>query len=530
MIPPKRERAMKIFSSEQLYQADKITTEKQQISSADLMERAGNQIYNWLHQRMQGAQVPIHIFCGIGNNGGDGLVVGRLLIESGYNVYMYVVNCSDKRSSDFLINYDRIKNVTKSWPLLMTSEKDFPVIKQEDIIIDAIFGIGLNRCMGGWVKKLIQYLNTQTAFKLAIDMPSGLYANGPLEDVEAVLSANHTLTFQAPKLSFFLSETAKFVPYFEVLDIGLDAEYLQNTEPIAQLISKPEAQKFYKQRQKFDHKGTYGHTLIVAGGYGKMGAAVLAATASFRAGAGLVSCFIPKCGYQILQTALPEAMVITDEMENFISNIDHNIKLSALAVGMGIGTAPETVSALEKIFKRDKVPMVIDADALNCISKNKKLLNILPKNSILTPHLGELERLIGKCKNDYDRLEKTKKFSKKYDVIVIIKGAFTITVLDGKLYINTTGNPGMATAGSGDVLSGVIAGLLSQGYDPLLASVFGVYLHGSAGNIASHSLGFEAIMASDINNAIGNAYIELFAQESSPKQEENEANEANEAE
>lgn len=518
--------AMKIFSSEQLYEADKISTVKQQISSADLMERAGNQIYNWLHQRMQGAQVPIHIFCGIGNNGGDGLVVGRLLIESGYNVHMYVVNCSDKRSADFLINYDRIKNMTKTWPLLMTSEKNFPVINQEDIIIDAIFGIGLNRCMGGWVKKLIQYLNTQAAFKLSVDMPSGLYANAPLEDAEAVLAANHTLTFQAPKLSFFLPETAKFVPYFEVLDIGLDAEYLQNAEPIAQLISKPEAQKFYKQRQKFDHKGTYGHALIIAGSYGKMGAAVLASKAAFRVGAGLVTSFIPKSGYQIIQTALPEAMVVTDEKENLISNIDYNIKPSALAVGMGIGTAPETVLALEKLFLSEKAPMVIDADSLNCISANKKLLKILPKNSILTPHLGELKRLIGNWDNDYDRLEKTKKFSKKHGVIILIKGAHSITVQDGFLYINTTGNPGMATAGSGDVLSGVIAGLLSQSYDPLSASIFGVYLHGSAGNIVTQSHGYEALMASDISDAIGNAYIELFAQESPPHQENKEAQEA----
>jgi hydroxyethylthiazole kinase-like uncharacterized protein yjeF len=515
---------MKIFSSKQLYKADRITTDKQEISSTDLMERAGNRIYNWLHQRMQGAQVPIQIFCGIGNNGGDGLVVGRLLIESGYNVHMYVVNYSDKRSADFLINYDRIKNMTKTWPLLMTSEKDFPVINNEDIIIDAIFGIGLNRCIGGWVKKLIQYLNSQVAFKLAIDMPSGLYANAPLEDAEAVLAANHTLTFQAPKLSFYLPETAKFAPYFEVLDIGLDTEYLQNAEPIAQLISKPEAQKFYKQRQKFDHKGTYGHALIIAGSYGKMGAAVLAAKAAFRAGAGLVTCFIPKCGYEIIQTALPEAMVVTDSNENLISNIDYIIKPSALAVGMGIGTAPETVSALEKLFVREKASMVIDADAINCISENKKLLKILPKNSILTPHLGELKRLIGAWDNDYDRLEKTRKFSKKHKVIVIIKGAHSITVKDDNLYINTTGNPGMATAGSGDVLSGVVAGLLSEGYDPLSAAIFGVYLHGSAGNIVTQSLGFEALMASDINDAIGNAYIELFTQESPQPQNNKEPN------
>ena len=504
---------MQIFSSEQLYEADKLTTENQQISSSVLMERGGVEVFNWIHERLQGAKVPIHIFCGIGNNGGDGLVVGRLLIEQEYQVNMYVVNYSDKRSGDFLINYNRIKDVAKSWPFLMTSEKDFPQIQKEDIIIDAIFGIGLNRSPDGWVKKLIQYLNELNSFKLSIDMPSGLYANSPLEDPEAVLMANHTLTFQTPKLSFFLPETGKFVPYFEVLDIGLDPEYINSTEPLAQLIAKAEAQLFYKQRQKYDHKGIYGHALIVAGSYGKIGAAILSAKGAFRIGAGLVSCFIPECGYTILQTALPEAMIITDTENKFITNIKIDFKPSAIGVGIGIGTNKETVLALSALFSESKAPLVLDADALNCISENKDLLKILPKNSILTPHLGELERLVGKWNNDYDRIEKTKKFSEKHQVIVVIKGANTITVFGEKLYINTTGNPGMATAGSGDVLTGVITGLLSQGYDPLLASVFGVYLHGSAGNIVSQEISYESLMASDICDALGRAYIELFAQE-----------------
>lgn len=504
---------MKIFSTEQLYEADKVTVQKQEITSSDLMERAGALIFNWLHERMEGAQVPIHVFCGIGNNGGDGLVVGRLLIEHGYNVNMFVVNCSDKRSKNFLINYDRIKNVTKSWPLLMTSEKNFPQIAPDDIIVDAIFGIGLNRCPEGWVKTLIQYLNNQPSFKLAIDIPSGLYSNKPQEDKEAILKANHTLTFQTPKLSFFLPETGVFVPYFEVLDIGLDPEYLSNTEPLAELIAKPEAQKIYKQRQKFDHKGIYGHSLIIAGSYGKMGAAILSTKSAFRIGAGLVSCYIPKSGNNILQTALPEAMTISDAENDFISDISIDFEPTAIGVGMGIGKRKETVSALEKLFSKTKVPLVIDADAINCISENKKLLKLLPKNSILTPHLGELERLIGAWDNDYDRLDKVRAFSKKHEIVAVIKGAHTISVFDDKIYVNTTGNPGMATAGSGDVLSGVVTGLLSQGYDPLTAAIFGVYLHGSAGNIASQEISYEAVMAGDICDSLGSAYIGLFTEE-----------------
>ena len=512
---------MKIFSTEQLYEADKTTVEKQQITSEDLMERAGTQIFQWLHQRLNGVPVPIHIFCGIGDNGGDGLVVGRLLIEHGYNVIVYIMNYSDKRSKNFLLNYDKIKNVTKNWPILMKGENDFPKINSEDIIVDAIFGIGLNRCPGGWVKKIIQYLNECKAFKLAVDIPSGLYPNAPLEDKEAVLKANHILTFQVPKLAFFLPETAVFAQSFDVLDIGLDMEFLHNAEPLAQLISKPEVRRFYQAREKFGHKGTYGHVLIVAGSYGKMGAAVLSTTAAFRIGAGMVTAFVPKCGYNILQTTIPEAMVITDKEEEFLSDISFDFEPSAIGVGMGIGKNKATVEALKKLFTDSEVPFLIDADALNNISKNKDLLKLLPKNSVLTPHPSELKRLIGEWKNDYEKLEKVKKFSDKYEVVLVIKGAYSITVYGDKIYINTTGNPGMATAGSGDALSGVITGLLSQGYDPLLASVFGVYMHGRAGDIASEKMGYEAVMAGDIIDNLGEAYLDLFAQ-AEPENESSE--------
>ncbi|MBT0608732.1 NAD(P)H-hydrate dehydratase [Aequorivita echinoideorum] len=508
---------MKIFSAEQLYEADKITLEKQQITSAELMERAGEQVFQWLHQRLNAAQVPIHIFCGIGNNGGDGLVVGRLLIQHGYNVHTYVVNCSDKRSKNFLINYDKIKNVSKKWPALMKSEADFPQINSEDIIVDAIFGIGLNRCPDGWVKKLIQYLNESNAYKLAIDIPSGLYANMPLDNAEAVLKANFTVTFQTPKMAFFLPETAKFAPNFDVIDIGLDESYLNSEEPLAQIISKPQAQKFYKPREKFTHKNTYGHVAIVAGSYGKMGAAVLSSTAAFRVGAGLVTAYVPKCGYQILQNSLPEAMVVSDKNETILSEIKFDFEPNSIAIGMGIGKDEITVSALKHFLSEVKVPLIIDADSLNILSENKKLLKHIPKNAVLTPHPGELKRLIGPWKNDYDKLEKTKKFSNKHKVIVLIKGSYSITVYGDKLYVNTSGNPGMATAGSGDALSGVIAGLLSQNYDPLLATVFGVYLHGLAGDIAAQDLGYEALMAGDIIDAISQAYLELFTK---PEEEE----------
>lgn len=505
---------MKIFSAEQLYKADKSTLEKQQITSEELIEHAGTQLFRWLNDKLKGAPIPIRIFCGIGDNGGDGLVLGRLLIENDYNVIVYVVNCSDKRSQNFLYNYQKIKAITKTEQrILMKGEDDFPEINDDDFIVDAIFGIGLNRCPGGWVKKLIKYLNKNKAFKLAIDIPSGLFPNSANKDLDAIFKADHTLTFQAPKLSFFLPETASYVGNFDVLDIGLDRDFLHKTNPLAQLISKTEAQRFYKPREKFGHKGTYGHALIIAGSYGKMGAAVLSSAAAFRIGAGMVTAFIPKCGYNILQTTIPEAMVITDREEKFLSDISLEFEPSAIGVGMGIGKHEDTVKALENLFKTNKTPFVIDADALNNISENKELLKLLPKNSILTPHPGELKRLIGKWKNDFEKLEKVKKFSNKHEVVVVIKGAYSIIVFGDQLYINTTGNPGMGTAGSGDALSGILTGLLSQGYDSLLASVFGVYMHGRAGDIAAGQMGYEAVLAGDIIDNLPNAYIDLFQTE-----------------
>lgn len=504
---------MKIFSSEQLYYADELTCKNQGITSVDLMERAATQIFNWLHQRMQGAQVPIHIFCGIGNNGGDGLALGRLLIESGYNVIIYVANFTDKRSKCFLINYDRVKTVTKKWPILMKSEADFPEIHPDDIIVDCLFGIGLNRPPEGWVKTLIQYLNAQKAFRLSVDIPSGLSANEPLLDTDSVIKANHTLTFQAPKLTFFLPETGRFVPYFEVLDIGLDREYLYKSEPLAQLIYKPQAQVFYKQREKFSHKGTFGHALLIGGSQGKMGAMVLASKAALRSGAGLVSAFIPYGGNTILQTSVPEVMTILDVLEDSISEIKIGFQPSAIAVGMGMGQTESSHKALQQLFSRIKTTYVIDADAINLLSKSKTLLKALPKNSILTPHEGELQRLVGSWKNDFEKIEKAKSFSKKHEVILVLKGAHTIIVNGEHLYINTSGNPGMATAGSGDVLSGMVTGLLAQGYNPLVAAVFGVYLHGSAGNIVANEIGFEALISGDIIEAIGEAFLGLFQKE-----------------
>ncbi len=510
---------MKIFSKEQIYEADKITTQKQNISSTDLMERAGNQIFNWMHLRMQGAQVPIHVFCGIGNNGGDGLVLSRQLITHGYNVITYVVNCSDKRSKDFLINYDRIKNVTNDWPKLLKCESEFPEIGRDDIIVDAVFGIGLNRAADDWVKRLFQHFRASQAFTLSIDMPSGLYSDKVPEDENGVVWAGYTLSFQTPKLVFFLPETAKYSVQWEVLDIGIDQEFLFTTETEVELIGKHEVLPLYKPRDKFDHKGTYGHSLIIGGSYGKIGSVLLASRAALNIGAGLVTAFVPKCGYTVLQSGFPEAMVITDANEEMITNIKFDIEPSVIGIGVGVGTNTKTVKAFETFLKENKASLVIDADGLNILAKKKALIKLLPETSVLTPHPKELERLIGKWKNDFDKLKKTKAFAKKYKVIVVIKGANTITVFNDKLYINTTGNPGLATAGSGDVLTGVITGLISQGYEPLAATIFGVYLHGKSADLALEKYGYQSMIASNVTFYLKDAFMDLFKQPEQPPQE-----------
>jgi len=510
---------MKIFSKEQIYEGDKITTERQNISSTELMERAGTQLFNWINLRLQGAQVPIHIFCGIGNNGGDGLVLARHLILDGYNVLTYIVNYSDKRSKDFLINYDHIKKVTKQWPVLLNNADEFPKIKPDDIIVDAVFGIGLNRPVADWVKELFVHFRASKAFTISIDMPSGLQTNAPVSDENSVVWATYTLSFASPKLVFFLPNTAKFTSNWEVLDIGLDSRFLSETNTDYNLIGKYEVIPIYIPREKFSHKGQFGHSLIVGGSYGKIGAPILASKAALSAGAGLVTAFVPKCGYNAMQSSFPEAMVITDDFEDHITNINFDIKPTVIAFGVGVGTNHETKTAFENFLKTNKTPLVIDADGINILASNKNLLKLLPNNTVLTPHPKELERLIGSWKDDFDKLKKAKQFSKDNKIILIIKGANTITVCDNKCYINTSGNPGLSTAGSGDVLTGIITGLISQGYNALSASVFGVYLHGKSADIAVEDYGYQSLISSHIIEYLGAAYLDLF--KTPEKQEEN---------
>ena len=507
---------MKIFSAHQIYEADKSTIANEQITSDMLMERAATRLFEWIDSRLHSTSVNIQLFCGIGNNGGDGMALARMLNENDYNVQVHVVNYSDNRSKDFLLNLERLKD-RKVWPDFIKADSPLPEISANDVVVDALFGIGLNRAPDEWVGNLIKHINNSGAFVLSVDIPSGLpMGTGPWEP-SSVIKANYVLSFQVPKLVFFLPQTGTYVDQWELLDIGLDAEYLAKTETDFVLVERQFAMSLYRPRPKFSHKGTYGHAVLVGGSYGKIGAVQLAGKACLFSGAGLVTAMVPQCGYLPLQTGAPELMVIAEEQDKHLVEMDIPFTPTTVGIGMGLGLEKDTATAFHSLLKKTASPMVIDADGLNILAQNPKMLNDVPKFSILTPHPKELERLIGPWQDDFEKLDKVRAFSKKYNVIVVIKGAHTITVQGEKGYVNSTGNPGMATAGSGDVLTGMITALVAQGYECLNAAIFGVFLHGLAGDIGASIYGYEALTASRILDNVSNAFIELL----SPKEGEN---------
>ncbi len=498
---------MYILSPQQTAKADKATIENKGITSLDLMETAATNCFQWLHNKLQGGNIQIHVFCGIGNNGGDGLVIARHLHKHNYKVICHIVNFSETRTEEFKVNYKRIKEIGLT-PIDIKSKNDFPEINVDDIVVDAIFGNGLNRNPESFTKELIQYLNGKKAFTLAIDIPSGLFGDKSVTDPSAILKSSHILTFQTPKLALLLPENKDYVNTWEVIDIGLDQNFIESLKPKTHYITKTDIIPLYKTRNKWDHKGTYGHSLIIGGSYGKMGAVTLASKAALKIGSGLVSAYIPKCGYEILQISVPEVMVEVDT-DSTLTYFNFKTNPNVIGIGPGMGTAEKTAQGFESFIKENKLPLVIDADGLNLLSKNQLLLSYLPKDTILTPHPKELERLIGPWKNDYEKLEKVSEFSKKYTAIVVIKGANTVTIQDKNMYFNSTGNPALATGGSGDVLTGIITGLIAQGYKPLNAAIFGVYLHGKTADIALPKTGYETFTASTIFEYLADALLEV---------------------
>ena len=501
---------MKIFRSGQIRKIDEFTIRNEPVSSVDLMERAAGQLFKWCIDRYERSRRFI-VFAGPGNNGGDGLALARMLHSARYETCVYYLNFTEKTTDDWKINRQRLEKET-GIPFKIISEVDhFPVIYSGDVIIDAIFGSGLARPAKGLAADIIRKINSLDSEVIAVDIPSGLFSEDNSDNLpENIIRADYTLCFQFPKLSFMFAENRIFTGEWVVLPIGLHPEAIRGTESSLYLTDTRDILPLLKKRMKFDHKGDYGHGLLIAGSYGKMGAAILGAKAALRTGIGLITCHIPSCGYEILQSSVPEAMVITDNSDIYISEISDPVRYNALAIGPGTGTDPVTQAALHKLLLNCHKPMIIDADGLNILGLNKDWLSLLPENTILTPHPKEFERIAGKSDNSFKSLEKQVEFSGKYKCVVVVKGAYTsISTPDGRVYFNTTGNPGMATAGSGDALTGIILSLLSQGYPAENASLAGVFLHGLAGDLAAVRSGFETLIASDIIENIGNAFMKM---------------------
>ena len=498
---------MKLFRSDQIKQIDEFTINEEPVASIDLMERATGQLLRWYLSLFERAR-RIFIFVGSGNNGGDGLALARLLESNRYETEVYYVEFTGNTSEDWKKNLARLQSETKV-PVTYLKESDqFPVISSGDVIIDAIFGSGLTRQAQGLAGDVIKYINRVGATVISLDIPSGMFGeDNSKNNYDTIISADHTLSLQFPKLAFMFSENDKKIGEWVVLPIGLSSNAIRNIISPYILLGKDDIAPLLKKRNKFDHKGVFGHGLLVSGSSGKMGAAVLGAGASLRTGIGLITCHIPSGGVTIVQTCLPEAMVEPDRNERHFSEIGKTEAFSAVGIGPGIGADPETQMALHELLTECKKPMVIDADGLNILSLNKTWLSLVPAGTILTPHPKEFERLAGKSDNSFYRLQRQIELSREYKCIIVLKGAHTsVTTPDGNVFFNSTGNPGMATAGSGDVLTGILLSLLAQGYTSENAAILGVYLHGLAGDIAAEESSFEAIIASDIIKCLGKAF------------------------
>lgn len=505
---------MKIINAEQIRKVDAYTIEHEPINSIDLMERAAHECYLWIREYL-GNCMSLKIFVGPGNNGGDGLALARLLSDDENTIEVYMLTTPDKLSVDAAINYERISKIKRVKTTILDEYSMLPEIYDMDIVIDALFGTGLTRPLEGLAAKVVKHINQSDATRVSIDLPSGLYSEGNShEKHENIVHADYTLTFQFPKLAFFFPENALYTGEWTVLDISLIPEAINLQDSKYFTIDNEYIAFKLHERGKFSHKGSFGHALLLAGSYGKMGASVLASKACLRTGVGLLTTHIVAKGYEIMQTAVPEAMVSIDPTMDYISSVPDLSKYTAIGIGPGIGTNDFTGFVLHKLLKEAATPMVLDADALNLIANHKEWLRDIPENTIITPHPGEFDRLTGPSANGYERHLKQLALSLDYKIIVILKGAYTsISAPDGRCWFNETGNPGMATAGSGDVLTGMVLSLLAQGYQPMQAALTAVYLHGMAGDIACEDTGMEALLSSDIINNIGKAFMNVRVNE-----------------
>ncbi len=501
---------MKIFTAEQTRQWDLYTIENEPVSSIQLMERAASRCTDWILQHFD-PDTEFLVFCGKGNNGGDGLAIARMLCARNWHPCVYILENNAEGSKDFQANFQQLESINKESKGIM-ERGDIPVIKKNQVVIDALFGSGLNRPLENIAATLVNHINESGAPIISIDIPSGLFADKNSTGLP-VIRASYTLSFQTPKQAFLLAENANFTGEIVVLDIGLHREFEQNTSSRFILLKKKDIKSIIKSRKKFSHKGNYGHAAVFAGSFGMMGAAILAVKGCLKSGAGKVTAAIPACGVDIIQISVPEVICLSDQEKNHINHPADVSQYDAVGIGPGIGMHPDTIQWFEQIITSSHKPLVLDADALNIISSKPELFQRIPAGTILTPHPKEFERLFGKADNDFERIELALQKAAQLSIYIILKGYHSfIGCPDGKGFFNSTGNPGMATAGSGDVLTGILTSLLAQGYVQGDACKAGVFLHGLAGDIAAVEHSESGLIAGDIIECIGKAYLEISSQ------------------
>lgn len=502
---------LKVLPIESVRQLDAYTISNEPVKSIDLMERAAHKCYEWISNTVKMGS-SFKVVCGMGNNGGDGLALARMLHEDGHSVEVYYVRHAKEASEDNKKNFNRIADVAG---LIVTEifEEDPQIeINKDEIVIDALLGSGLNKPVSGFLAEIIKQINFSNGYVMAIDIPSGLFADSPTPETKttAIVQADYTLTFQLPKLAFFMPENDKYVGKWNILNINLNKDFIDNSRSSFFLTKKSDCKEIYRPRQKFAHKGTYGHALIIAGSLGKIGASILAAKAALHAGAGLVTAHIPQCGMNPMHSVVPEVMISLDDSETHITTLPDLSAYDAIAFGPGADMQPETQKAMKLLIQETKVPLIIDADGLNILAENKTWLAFLPPDTILTPHPKEFERLTSSVDNHFNRIEILRAFAQRYKLYIVLKGAWSaIACPDGSIYFNPTGNPGLATAGSGDVLTGILSGLVASGYSSKEACILGTWLHGKSADIEVKKNAQPSMIASDVIKTLRKAFKKL---------------------
>lgn len=500
---------MKIFTSTQIHELDRYTIEHEPIKSIDLMERAAKAITHAITEEWT-THTPVVVFAGPGNNGGDALAVARLLTNEGYKVKTYLFNITNHLSDDCVLNRQRLLDGKHAKDLIeVTAKFDPPELTADMLVVDGLFGSGLNKPLAGGFASLVKYINQSPAKVVSIDVPSGLMSEDNTYNVRAnIIHAYLTLTLHERKLSFLFGDAQQFIGKLKVLDIRLSPEYIQKTEAQYYVLEENDIRSRLLHREDFAHKGNMGNALIVAGSYGMAGAAVLATRACLRSGVGKVTAITPKKNYDIMQIAVPEAVLQMDHEETAFTEAVDTDGFDALGIGPGLGRQETTAIAMIAQIRRAQCPIVADADALNILASHRAWMQQLPKGIIMTPHPKELDRLTGSPANaDYERLHRTCELAKSLQAYIILKGHNSALCLpNGNVFFNPTGNSGMATAGSGDVLTGIITALLARGYHQQNACMVGMYLHGLAGDLAAKELGKESLVASDIIDHLPQAF------------------------